>query len=233
MSLTIEERVDQLVHDMRVSISAIASTLYLLESRAESIPAQEQARLVENALSWVQDLDMEMVRWSFSREATIQTSAQPIREVLRTFQYVFSEISRQSAKTKRGISVNVPVSVGEDQRILFDPLCLRVVFYLLIDNFFRYGARDDAGRLSLSLDQGGEYLLLIVADDGNGIDQEIGDALFRPDLRGRDATARVPSGAGYGLHDARSMMRAMGGDLAHRPTAKGATFECRLALAPR
>jgi signal transduction histidine kinase len=233
MSLTIEERVDQLVHGMRVSISAIAGTLYLLEARAESIPAQEQARLVGNALSWVQDLDMEVVRWSFSREANVQTSARPIREALRTFQQVFSEISRRGAETKRGISVKVPDSASEDQRVLFDPLCLRVVFYLLIDNFFRYGARDGAGRLCLSLEHHYEHMLLIVADDGNGIEREIREALFRPGVRGRGATARVPLGAGYGLHDARSMMRAMGGDLAHRPTVKGAAFECRMALAPR
>jgi len=233
MSLTIEERVDQLVHGMRVSISAIASTLYFLEARAGSIPGPEQARLVGNALSWVQDLDMEVTRWSFRHEVNVQTSAQPIREAVTTFQIMFSEMSRRGADTKRGISMKVVESVGKDQRVLCDPLGLRVVFYLLIDNFFRYGTRGDAGRLYLSLAQNNEHALLTVTDDGNGIEQEIRNVLFQPGVRGHGAASRAPKGAGYGLHDARSIMRAMGGDLAHRPTVKGAAFECRMALAPQ
>jgi signal transduction histidine kinase len=63
-----------------------------------------------------------------------------------------------------------------------------------------------------------------VADTGPGVPAEIRDRLFEPFVTGRER------GTGLGLAIVRSVVEQAGGDLALRPSGRGARFRLRMRL---
>lgn len=74
------------------------------------------------------------------------------------------------------------------------------------------------GRIVLAITTGAQTVSLSVTDDGPGVSPEVRDTLFQPFVTARS------DGIGLGLAIARDIMRQLGGDLIHAPSATGACF---------
>ncbi len=74
------------------------------------------------------------------------------------------------------------------------------------------------GRIVLAITTSAQTVTLSVTDDGPGVSPEVRDTLFQPFVTARS------DGIGLGLAIARDIMRQLGGDLIHAPTATGACF---------
>ena len=99
-----------------------------------------------------------------------------------------------------------------------DPRMLRLIVEHLVDNAIKYSP--DGGTVTVTLEARGGDVLLSVADEGIGIDEE--DDLFGAFARGRETT--TTAGVGLGLHIVQRLARALGGE-AGRPPQPGSRLD--------
>lgn len=86
-------------------------------------------------------------------------------------------------------------------------------------------ACDPGGRIILAATTGAQTICLSVTDDGPGVSAAVRDTLFQPFVTSKS------DGIGLGLAIARDIMRELGGDLVHKPTASGACFVMEILAA--
>jgi two-component system OmpR family sensor kinase len=92
-----------------------------------------------------------------------------------------------------------------------DPDRLREALLILVDNACRYTPA--GGRIALSLTEDGARAVLCITDSGVGIPSDELDLVADRFYRGSNIEHLSPSGTGLGLHIARSIIEAHGGQL--------------------
>ena len=123
------------------------------------------------------------------------------------------------------------IIVGDDEPVAAwcDPARVEQILNNLVSNAVKYAPGSDVV-IKVWKDQ--ENALVSVADHGPGIAQEELEGIFEPYRRSPDLAASAP-GVGLGLHFARTLARAHGGDLEVRSEkGHGATFTLRLPRPP-
>lgn len=102
----------------------------------------------------------------------------------------------------------------------------------LVRNLADNAARHASTRVAIFTGIDGGWALVVVSDDGPGVDPAERERIFERFVRLDDSRARAGGGAGLGLAVARTIARSHGGDLrVVEPTMGGATLEARLPLA--
>ncbi|MDP9813570.1 signal transduction histidine kinase [Rhizobium tibeticum] len=99
---------------------------------------------------------------------------------------------------------------------LASPTALRRAIRNIVENAISYGG---IARLTLRLEQ--QVVLLLVHDDGPGVDPSHADNLFKPFFRLDSSRNRRTGGSGLGLTIARTLVRRMGGDVTLANHEKG------------
>ncbi len=103
---------------------------------------------------------------------------------------------------------------------------VRRVLSNLLDNALKF-----AGHARLKLEQTGDTVLAIVEDDGPGVPEAMGEAVFEPFRRLEPSRNRETGGVGLGLAIARNLARGHGGDIVLDSAAPaGARFVFSLPL---
>lgn len=127
---------------------------------------------------------------------------------------------REIALIAPGLEDSVP-AIAEFRRVL-------QVLLNVVSNAIRYGPPESAVRISL--ENRGERVAAIVADEGRGLDEEERERVFEKFERlGRSGDG----GSGLGLYISRRLARAMGGDLKVESEAgEGARFVLTLPADP-
>lgn len=133
-----------------------------------------------------------------------------------------------------------PLAAREGQRLVLRTLdtpasfathagALRLILSSLLENAVKYGKL--GGSIEVELIFATEGLQITVADDGPGIHPEEIEQIFEKFYRGAQETGRS-AGHGLGLYSARTLARALGGELraANRPGG-GAEFTLSLPKA--
>jgi two-component system OmpR family sensor kinase len=92
-----------------------------------------------------------------------------------------------------------------------DPDRLQEAFLILVDNACRYTPAE--GRIAISLTAEGARAVLSIADSGVGIPPDELDLVADRFYRGSNIGHLSPSGTGLGLHVARSIIEAHGGEI--------------------
>ena len=96
------------------------------------------------------------------------------------------------------------------------PLALKRALINLIDNALKYG---DAARVHLS--EAAAAFIVTIDDDGPGIPAEDREVVFNPFYRRETSRSRETGGAGLGLTIARTVVRALGGEVALKEGRSG------------
>ena len=101
--------------------------------------------------------------------------------------------------------------------VLGDPLSLEHIVRQLVENAVKYSPR--GGVVCVRARQSGAHALVEVTDEGVGIPEGDGDALFAPFFQAGDTNTREFGGVGLGLYIVRQLVEAQGGTVsaANRP----------------
>lgn len=222
-------------HELRTPIAALRLLAERLvegqvkdqDRRAEyhAMLASEATRLsalVENVL----DLGrMERGERSYDRRRV------PVRELVEDAARVVATLARA-----KGLRFTVDDRSG-DAELDADRNAIQQALLNLCDNAQKYGASGHGtpgGELSLEALADAGWIHLRVRDRGPGVPDDERERIFQRFVRGRaHAHGGVP-GAGLGLHLARSIARAHGGELVCEPRTDGpgACFRLSLPRAP-
>ena len=131
----------------------------------------------------------------------------------------------QRADPARRIDLAVEPGLHADA----DPLLVRAILQNLLDNAWKFSAREPRARIEFGREDGAEAPVYYVRDNGAGMDMAYAEKLFRPFQRLHSASEF--EGTGIGLASAERAVRRHGGRIwAEGAPGRGATF--RFTLAP-
>jgi signal transduction histidine kinase len=184
-------------------------------ARHISEDAARLGRVVANMLGF-----SELERGGMKADATLG----PLGQVLH-------ELARHTQPTMARSGAELHLDVPIDLVAHFDRDALARIVGNLLENAEKYTRGSSDRSIRLAAVDTGAAVEVIVEDHGPGVANVA--MLFRPFTRGSNAASGGPAGLGLGLALSRSLARAMGGDLAYRPSPAGATFVLRLRSAQR
>lgn len=98
----------------------------------------------------------------------------------------------------------------------------------LLSNVEKYAGESAQARILATVE--GDRLVLEVGDDGPGIPAAQRERVFQPFERALSRVDEGASGTGLGLAISRELARRMGGQLALKPSARGAVFRLEIPL---
>ena len=126
---------------------------------------------------------------------------------------------------------------AQDHEVAFDgperlavngrPVALKRAVANLVENAVRYG-----GSADIRIRDGGDEIVLTVADDGPGLPEGELEKVFQPFYRVETSRSRETGGTGLGLALARDVFRRLGGDLVLANRAGGGLIATARLPAP-
>lgn len=181
-----------------------------VHERAEAIRVEERrlARLVSQVLLL-----------SRMESGTLELEGEPV---------ALAPLARRVA-SELGLSARVRFEERAAGAVaIADEAATEQIVWILLDNAARYAP---SGPISVEVLPSGTLngdpvIVLAVQDEGPGITPADERRIFRRFARG--STSAGTEGTGVGLSVARGLARALGGDVAHRRSARGARFEVTL-----
>jgi signal transduction histidine kinase len=196
---------DQLVHDAGNSVAGLRAALDVLDARqaAADPPA---ANLYRAAAEEVRHLD-HLLHRSPDEPASDFDAGAVVRSVGLTARTLGQDVT---------VDRRTAHAVGR-------PGDLVVVLKNLLTNAARHAP---GAHVDLTVENGDGTVRVVCADDGPGLDEDLGRRVFERGVRGPGS-----AGTGLGLYEARLLMRAQGGDLVLDGTSPGARFVASLPAA--
>ncbi|MCD5354106.1 hybrid sensor histidine kinase/response regulator [Kineosporia mesophila] len=129
-----------------------------------------------------------------------------------------------------GIQLTLQTPEGLHRYRTGDPTRLRQILTNLIANAVKF---TDQGSVTVTIEDAGDRVRLVVADTGIGMDTEQMKNLFRPFVQASSDTTRRYGGTGLGLSIAQGLTLAMGGHLSVSSEPGRGTQMCLLVVLPR
>ncbi len=205
-----------LAHEVRNPLAGIAGAIEIIGTR---LPAESPDReVIGNILQRIDALN-ERIRdlLRFARPRPPRYAPVRMRLLLRET----ANLIARDPKLKR---VRVAIS-GEDVELSGDPELLKDVFSNLVINAAQ--AMDGRGEVIVQLGREPRHCLVVVGDDGPGIDTEVAARMFEPFF-----TTKA-KGTGLGLAISRGVVEAHGGEISVESGEGGGTrMKVRLPLEP-
>jgi signal transduction histidine kinase len=216
-------------HELRTPLNAIAghAELIALGIHGPTTPDQEQAltriqRNKDQLLHLVNDL-LFFARLD-SQPLPVTRERVPLQEQLDAL----AENLRHEFDRK-GLALVVHPS---DVVLIGDAVRIQQVLVNLVTNAWRF--TDTGGQVEVRADMHGARCRIEVRDTGVGIAPEDLPHVFEPFVQVDGSLTRRSGGAGLGLTIVRTLVHAMGGEVAAESTPKkGSTFRCWLPCVPR
>ena len=187
------EIVAALAHDLRSPLTA-------MRFRAEMLDPSEDRQRLELLITEMEQ--MTEASLTFGRGVTVN---EPMTEI------DLSNLVEQIAAELRETAAAVEFTSAGAVTVSGRPIALKRALRNLVENAIRYGER---ATISVSRQIG--EAVLIVSDEGPGLDEEALERAFEPYLRFETSRSRETGGAGLGLAIARDVVRSHGGEIVLR-----------------
>ena len=207
----------EMSHELRTPLAKVSTQAQLLAGAPDlPQPLREEAEgIVRSAgqMREVIDLLMEAARAeSYGVRGTADVAA-AVRAAL--------DSARPSAEG-RGVALDV---AGDGGRARAEQALVERIVAPLIENACRFAD----SRATVSVGRSGQWVEVVVEDDGPGVAPGEEAVIFDPGHRGQAGGAH--DGAGLGLALARRLARSAGGEVEADPHARGGRFVVRLPVA--
>ena len=176
--------------------------------------AREMLGRAEDATQRVRELLVDILAMSRIDYGTLRSRGERI-DVEETVRHAVEDLAIGSAVVLAGLTGLVAVA---------DASHLRQVLGNLLSNADKYGAAP----ITVTGETVGSTTRILVSDSGRGVPEDFLPRLFDRFSR---ASGSTQPGTGLGLHLARQLCRAMGGDLTYEPATAGRGHAFVVALA--
>ncbi len=179
-------------HDMRTPLTRLKLELEMIDGNEESAQAmkgdiRQMEHMMNEWLAFVRGEDGEVVE-----EFSLSTSLQNIRESLA------AEYGEANVHLAEYRPIIIEGKRGSLQRALSN----------IIENALKYGKKAD-----ISYEVKNAFVEIIINDEGEGIDENEKESVFRPFYRIENSRNSQTGGVGLGLSIARDIITAHGGEI--------------------
>lgn len=204
-----------LAHQIRTPLSS--AILYLSQLRSPRLDADKRERFTSRALASLQGLEK-----LIGDMLLFANGGQGQQEFIRPRQLLAELVNEMTAKC-RDSECELVMEPGEGlPAVRVNRVLLKSALSNLVMNAMEAGA----SRVKLALRQRGEQVVLIVRDNGPGIDAAAQQRIFEPFYSSRS------DGTGLGLAVVRAVAQSMGGEVSlHSWPGEGAEFSIALPAA--
>jgi signal transduction histidine kinase len=194
-------------HELRTPLTSVLGFAELLRTNTSAFTDEERVTMISSVADEATDLA------SIVDDLLVSARAQ-ITQVLEV--------------NARGAHETIEI-LGEplnEYWALGDPSRIRQIMRNLVTNACRYGG----DRLAVRLNIRGNYVSVVVADNGAGVSDEESERIFTPYYRAHSVESQ-PAALGIGLSVARQLARLMNGDLVYGREKGWTLFELVLPVA--
>ncbi|MGZ3658934.1 MAG: CheR family methyltransferase, partial [Bdellovibrionota bacterium] len=222
-----DEFLATLSHELRTPMTTILSWTQLLQTvKMDEQRAQKALETIElNAKAQSQLIDdlLDVSRIIAGKLTLALRNVDPA-EIVRAA----SEMVKPQAE-KKAIQLNLTVNPIAGT-VHVDPMRLQQILWNILTNAVKF--TPEKGRISVSLEQEGDSVLIRVTDTGKGIPAQFLLKIFDRFQQADSSITRVYGGLGLGLSLVRRLTEAQGGSVRAESLGegKGATFTLRLPL---
>jgi PAS domain S-box-containing protein len=225
---TKDEFLATLSHELRNPLAPIVTALQLIKLHGEGRATREYQvieRQVQHLVHLVDDL-LDVSRVSGGK-LELKRRVVDVRDALARAVEMASPLVEHKA---HHFEVDAP---SHALLVDGDPLRLTQIFENLLTNAAKY--TDPGGHLGVVVRDADGWAIIVVRDDGIGIDRELLPRVFDLFVQASQSSDRARGGLGLGLPLVRSLVHAHGGEveLHSRGTNLGTTVTVRLPLVDR
>ncbi len=219
LSKSRDEFIANASHELRTPLTSIYGLALILEED-EAVSGSDTASELLN-LMIAESVDLNRIVEDLLTSARLD--AGELRYILEDFD-VPSEVADLTAVLSRaGVAVEASC---DDGVIHVDPLRTRQLLRNLLSNASKYGG----DRVRVAGKRDGHDYVIVVEDDGDGVDPEIEDKLFERFVRQGDVATAMGS-VGLGLSIVRALASDQGGSVTYSRQDGWTRFTVRLPLA--
>jgi len=213
---------DALAHDLKTPLTSIKGAVTHLIAKQHDAEEQELLTLANEEVDRLNGLVAEIIEMARIEAGKLHPDRQP-HAVAEIIQAALKDVD--AAIAGRPFQVDAPASLP---LIEVDFEFIRQVVKQLIDNATKYSPAGSP--IGISAEAKNDKLVLSVADQGRGIDEDEQSKIFEKFVRGRQSRYEV-QGMGLGLSIARGIMEAHGGKIwvASQP-GRGSVFSISLPV---
>lgn len=179
-------------HDLKGPVDALHEYLYLLSE--EALSNEEKKEITErlaDQTKYTSDLLQNLMTWARSQMKGVKATISPVN-----VSALATEIILNKTPVAQRKNITLSSAVAEDICVAGDKEMLRIVLRNLINNSIKFTNR--GGSVSISCEEEGDDVLIIVTDTGLGIDPERKKDLFTLKTRATFGTNNE-KGVGLGL----------------------------------
>jgi signal transduction histidine kinase len=210
-------------HDLNTPLNAVIGYLDAIETLPQSAQ-HRKAEFIESARQAAMRMS-KFIHMLLEQSRTLSGDAEPVAVDIN---HCIDEALEALRAKFDGVQADIQQDVAH--RTLANPFQMTRVFQNLLDNAMKYRDPDRPLNIRISSRQSGDWVEVIVQDNGRGISANSQNKIFRQFQRA-DNIGTIP-GYGLGLSECRSIVTAFGGtiDVQSEP-GNGAAFILRLPAA--
>jgi PAS domain S-box-containing protein len=220
-------------HQLRTPLSGLSWILEILANKEIGSLTLEQEKLIDDgrkamkeSLKTVEDLlnaaQIEEGRFGF------QFSMTDIEKIIEDVLTKFEPVARIN-----NVKLIFERPKFELKQFVMDPLRIKLVLEILIDNALKYNVKNGEVRIKIDPVEGKPFILISVEDTGIGISREDLSRLFTKFFRSKAALKGQASGIGLGLYLAKNIIDRHGGKIwVKSAVGRGSIFTFSLPIDP-
>ena len=200
-----------IAHEIRNPLSAISHATQLLQEEDLQPGTERMLQIISDNVQRLDQIIKDVLELN-RRDRTNQEQFS-INGFVQEFHQQFCAVEKIDPGS---FTLSIPAKQG---RVIFDRRHVNQILWNLCKNGWRHCRQQQASlQLKITSDKSGQFIHILVKDDGSGIDPEIQPHLFEPFM------TTEKTGTGLGLFIARELAEANGAKLNYSSTANGTQF---------
>ncbi len=218
---------DLLAHELRNPLAPLRTGIHLLKkARVQEPRVREMHEMLDRQIETLVRLVDDLLDVGRASEGTIELHKERIDARLvihRSMEQWRDVVARRDHSLEIDLPVFLPVEL--------DALRMIQVMVRLVENAARF--TPVGGRIWITARKEGDWAVIRVRDDGEGIPSALLEGIFEPFEKADSSLARQEDGLGLGLTLARRLIELHGGTLSAKSAGagQGSEFVIRLPLA--